>query len=229
MKRLSILLFTWAFFVLMSMTSFAGEWKQDTAGWQYRNDDGSYVKDNWLTLGDDAKYHFDQNGYMQTGLVEVEGIKHYFYDDGRMTHNWDTPEGYKVDADGRVIDENTPGINFKVLWATGVEEGASDLVVCRFINEGKTDFTVDPVVEVNTDGMIKKLHMVDINTMAPCDYGMVAPNSQGVDFAFVPDGFQQFTINKNSTLNFTVDCASFTNSYYRIIPIKKLYRLHIEE
>ena len=27
---------------VLSITSFAGEWKQDTSGWWYQNDDGSY-------------------------------------------------------------------------------------------------------------------------------------------------------------------------------------------
>lgn len=229
MKKFLVLLMSVTITMCSTIVSFAGEWKQDNAGWYYQKDDGRYVKNDWLILSDIEKYHFDQNGYMQTGLVEVDGIQHYFYEDGRMTHNWDTPEGYKVDVDGRVIDENTPGINFKILWATGTDKGSSDLLVCRFINEGKTEFTVDPVVEINTDGMIKKLHMVDINTMTSCDYGIVPTNNRDTDFAFVLDGLQQFTINENSTLNFTVSCDSFVNSYYRIIPSMKSYRFHIDE
>jgi len=110
--------------ICSTIVSFAGEWKQDNVGWYYQNDDGSYVKNDWLTLSDTEKYHFDSNGYMQTGLIEVDGIKHYFYDDGRMTYNWDTPEGYRIDSDGKVIDENTPGINFRVIWGT-TGEGTS--------------------------------------------------------------------------------------------------------
>lgn len=229
MKRLLVLFMSATIAICSSMISFAGEWKQDSAGWWYQNDDGSYIKNDWLTLSDTDKYHFDQNGYMQTGLIEVNGIKYYLYEDGRLTYNWNTPEGYRVDNDGRVLEDNTPGVNFSVLWATGTENKSVDLLVCRFINEGKVDIVVDSVVEINTDGMIKKLRMFNTNTLTPCDYGIVPANNQDIDFVFMVDNFQQFTVNESSTLNFTVSCDSFANSYYRIIPAKKLYRFHIEE
>lgn len=228
MKKLLVLLMSATIAISSTIVSFAGEWKQDSVGWWYQNEDGSYVKNDWLTIGEE-KYHFDSNGYMQTGLIEVNGVKHYLYTDGSLTYNWTTPEGYRVDADGRVLEDNTPGLNFSVVWATGSKEKTSDLILCRFINEGKEDIVVDPVVEVNTDGMIKKLLMYDTNTFTPCDYGIVPANSQGTDFIFMVGKYQQFTVNENTTLNFTVSCDSFVNSYYRIIPAKKLYRFHIEE
>lgn len=90
------------------------------AGGGYQNDDGSYVKNDWLTLGEE-KYHFDDNGYIQTGLIEI---------------------------------------------------------------------TVDPIVEVNTGGIVKKFYMIDINTLTPCNHGVVPANNQVIDFAFVSEGYQ---------------------------------------
>lgn len=228
MKKLLVLLMSVAIALCGTIVSFAGEWKQDNVGWWYQNDDGGYVKNDWLTL-DGEKYHLDSNGYMQTGLVEVNGINYYFYGDGRLTYNWNTPEGYRVDADGRVLDDNMPGISFSVVWATGTTDKTSDLLVCKFINEGKVDIVVDCDVEINTDGMVKKLYMYDTNTFSPCDYGIVPANSEGVSFVFMAGTYQKFSFNENSTLNFTVSCDSFVNSYYRIIPGKSLYRFHIEE
>ncbi len=227
MKKLLVLLIATVFAISSTIVSFAGEWKQDNVGWYYQNDDGSYVKNDWLTLGDE-RYHFDTNGYMQTGLIEVNGIKHYFNNDGQMMFNGDTPEGYRIDIDGRVIDENTPGINFRVAWSS-TDNGASEILVCRLINEGKTEITVDPIVEVDTGGMIKKFHMIDIKTLTPCDYGIVPANNQNTNFAFISEGYQQFTFNESSTLKFTVSCNSFVSSYYYTIPSMKYYRFHIEE
>ncbi len=229
MKKLLVLLMSTIITLSSAFISFAGEWKQDNVGWWYQKDDGSYVKDDWLTLNDTAKYHFDSNGYMQTGLAEINGVRHYFYEDGRLTHNWDTPEGYKVDSDGKIVDENTPGIIFKVIWGTLEDEGPNDVVFCRFINEGKVAFTVDPIIEINTDGKVNNYKMVDKNTYTYCKYGIVPPNNQDVDFVYVFDRLQQFTFNKNSTLNFTVTCDSFSKEYYRIIPSFKIYRFNIVE
>lgn len=229
MKKILVLLMSASIAISSTIVSFAGEWKQDNVGWYYQNDDGGYVKNDWLTLGDE-KYHFDSNGYMQSGLIEVNGIKHYFNNDGKMMYNGDTPEGYKIDVDGRVIDENTPGINFTVLWLSDPNKNTSSTVICDFTNEGKQEFTIDPIVEVNTDGVVKKFHMVDIKTLEPVDYGIVPANdNQDYYFAFASDYLQQFSFNDNTTVTFTVNCNSFVNSYYRIIPVKNLYRFHIEE
>lgn len=35
---------------VLSMTSFAGEWKQDNTGWWYQNDDGSYPVNSWKEI-----------------------------------------------------------------------------------------------------------------------------------------------------------------------------------
>ncbi|WP_313069742.1 hypothetical protein [Lacrimispora sp.] len=216
--------------ITMSSTiiSFAGEWKQDNVGWFYQNDDGSHVKDDWLTLGD-RKYHFDSNGYMQTGLIEVNGIKHYLYTDGSLTYNWNTPEGYRVDNDGRILDDNTPGMIFSVIWGSGQKLVKTNLVVCRFVNEGKMDIVVDPVAVVITNGKTKNLRMFDMKTLTYCDQGIVPANKQETDFVFITDEHQQFYTNDNSTLDITISCESFNNNYSQLVPVENFARIHIEE
>lgn len=67
-----------------SMVSFAGEWKQDTNGWWYQNDDGTY-KTGWYQDADSKWYYFDNaNGYMLTNTI--------------------TPDGYKLSEDGVWIE-----------------------------------------------------------------------------------------------------------------------------
>ena len=73
---------------VLSMTSFAGECKQDASGWWYQNDDGSYPTNTWKEING-KQYYFDNNGYILT--------------------NTSTPDGQKVDASGALI---TPLFSF---------------------------------------------------------------------------------------------------------------------
>lgn len=66
-------------------TAMAAEWKQDSKGWWWQNDDGSYPAASWQWLdgnhdGVAECYYFDQTGYMLS--------------------NTETPDGYQVNADG---------------------------------------------------------------------------------------------------------------------------------
>lgn len=68
--------------VSINMTAFAGQWQQDTKGWWYQNDDGSFLKDGWKWV-DGKCYYFTSDGYCLTGTQ--------------------TPDGYTVDASGAWI------------------------------------------------------------------------------------------------------------------------------
>ncbi|MCI6887416.1 MAG: hypothetical protein MR868_09235 [Lachnospiraceae bacterium] len=63
----------------MVMPVFAAEWKQDTTGWWYQQDDGSYPSGGWEWI-DGRCYYFDETGYC---LLDTT-----------------TPDGYTVDASG---------------------------------------------------------------------------------------------------------------------------------
>ncbi len=63
----------------MSMTAFAGQWKQDTTGWWYQNDDGSYFNGGWNW---------------------IDGKCYYFTTEGYCLINTTTPDGYTVDGSG---------------------------------------------------------------------------------------------------------------------------------
>lgn len=69
---------------ILSMTSLAAVWKQDTKGWWVDNGDSSYKKNEW----------FKDNGK-----------DYYLGADGYMLANTTTPDGYKVGADGAWIPE----------------------------------------------------------------------------------------------------------------------------
>ena len=65
----------------------AGEWKQDSRGWWYSNADGSYPKDQAVTIGGTV-YRFDASGYMRTGWVKDGGSWYYHTGSGAQASGW---------------------------------------------------------------------------------------------------------------------------------------------
>ena len=65
----------------------AGEWKQDSRGWWYRNADGSYPKEQAVTIGGTV-YRFDASGYMRTGWVKDGGSWYYHAGSGAQATGW---------------------------------------------------------------------------------------------------------------------------------------------
>ncbi len=72
----------------MSVTAFAGQWEQDSAGWWWQEDDGSYARNTWQWL--------DGN---RDGVYEC----YYFEDSGYLAVNT-TVDGYQVNGDGCWVD-----------------------------------------------------------------------------------------------------------------------------
>ena len=64
-----------------------GGWKQDARGWWYVNADGSYPKDQALTIGGTV-YRFDASGYMRTGWVKDGGSWYYHTGSGAQATGW---------------------------------------------------------------------------------------------------------------------------------------------
>ena len=68
MKKGLLMVLTAVFTLALSITAFAGEWKQDAKGWWWDNGDGTYPKNAWQWCdgnGDGISecYYFDGNGY----------------------------------------------------------------------------------------------------------------------------------------------------------------------
>ena len=83
-KKISILALSGALALGSAATSYAG-WQQDTTGYWWRNEDGSYLTNGWHWL--------DGNG---DGISEC----YYFDGNGYMASNTTTPDGYTVDGSG---------------------------------------------------------------------------------------------------------------------------------
>ena len=116
--------------ILMATTqvtpAFAGSWKKEQSGWSYINDNGAkavgwtktpsgwyyldtsgLMKTGWLQDVDGKWYFLDtakgiQEGRMLTGWNWIDGYCYYFdVQSGALLVNTTTPDGYKVNADGK--------------------------------------------------------------------------------------------------------------------------------
>lgn len=99
--RKKYLVFGWslAAMFLLSVTAYAGDWKQNNVGWWWQENDGSYPTNQWKLING-TWYYFDQTGYM----VHDRWIGDYYLGtDGGMLTNTMTPDGYQVDASGKWV------------------------------------------------------------------------------------------------------------------------------
>ncbi|MBS6953516.1 MAG: hypothetical protein KH230_09805 [Enterocloster asparagiformis] len=80
-------------------------------GWQvsgdgrywYRQSDGMYPQDSWLDING-IWYYFDGQGYLcQNRWIPWSGNYYYVGADGALLINTTTPDGYKVDAEGKCV------------------------------------------------------------------------------------------------------------------------------
>ena len=83
----------------------SNNWRQNSTGWWYEYDDGSYAI-GWAKI-DGSWYYFDQNGYMQTGWLYDEDYQAWFYLDssGAMRTGWVYVDGYYyyMDSSGQML------------------------------------------------------------------------------------------------------------------------------
>lgn len=102
-KLLGVTLITAALAISASMTAFAG-WVQDTNGWAYQNDDGSWRGAGWFTdPTDNSIYYLDPDGYMMTD-THVEGFR--LGPDGRRIEK--TEEEIQKEAERKAREASRP-------------------------------------------------------------------------------------------------------------------------
>ena len=60
----------------VSLPVYGAQWKQDSTGWWYEQDNGSYPAGGWELISGNW-YYFNGSGYMQTGWIESNGEWYY--------------------------------------------------------------------------------------------------------------------------------------------------------
>ena len=126
-KKIMTLALTAAMAASMGMTAFAGQWVQNTTGWWWQEDNGSYPVSQWKWLDgnkDDIYecYAFDSNGYMYADTT--------------------TPDGYTVNKEGAWTIGNSVQLKFAKDMQN--ESGSND-------NTAADNSTSDNTVYTNED------------------------------------------------------------------------------
>lgn len=83
----------------------AGSWQKASDGirWWWREADGAYPVSQWKEI-EGKWYHFDAQGYMETGWVSIDEIYYYFDEtSGEMYADGWTPDHYWVDQTGAYV------------------------------------------------------------------------------------------------------------------------------
>lgn len=128
MKRLKQLLAAILFSLVMTTSAFADQWMQDTAGWWYQNDDGSYPVNCWQWIDGDGiaeYYYFNEHGYCLMSTV--------------------TPDGNTVNADGAWVIYGR--VQTQVLRTEPVDSSAANPYTDVNINPASVSLPADPPVE----------------------------------------------------------------------------------
>lgn len=178
-RRLLCLCGTAAVSVLMSICSFAGEWKQEgELFWQkrYVEADGSYTKGNWQEI-DGRKYHFDWEGYMDAGFRSFIGEQYYhLLRSGAMETNQDYGVGY-LDGEGLWHwNERADYSTFFRLWGIDFDSlyqslltGSQASVSCSMSLFPK-DSEGNPAMSLVTETIVKALETQRRKDKAWCSY-----------------------------------------------------------
>ncbi len=104
--KLRLFIVTMLVTLAVGIVSFAGSWTGSyETGWQYVNDDGTYVTGSWMQDSDGLWYYFGPDSIMVRDAW-VEG-EYYLGSTGAMLTDTITPDGYQVGSDGRWIRESS--------------------------------------------------------------------------------------------------------------------------
>ena len=129
-----------------------GGWKQDARGWWYVNADGSYPKDQALTIGGTV-YRFDASGYMRTGWVKDGGSWYYHTGSGAQASGWvkDGSSWYYLDpATGQMV---TGWVQVGSTWY--YLDPSSGAMATGWLKDGASWYYLDPSNGAMATGWLK--------------------------------------------------------------------------
>ena len=154
----------------MSVTSFAaiGQWRQDSTGWWWEREGGSYLTNQWMWIDGNAD-----------GIAEC----YCFGPDGYMLANTTTPDGYTVDANGAWTVNG-------VVQSRGVLPEIDDAAAAV---QDASGAVTDPgsVAQITTNDEVWNARG-NWDSMYPFDMAYATPLEEGFRLG---DGFYQYNYN----------------------------------
>ncbi len=169
-----------------------GQWKQSGNKWWYQYEDGTYPKNEFITI-DNKLYRFDQYGYMQTGWFKIDNADYYASSTGEIKAQWvgSGNNWYYVDADGKMVT------GFQIISGTKYYFETNGLMKKGWFKVNGTDYYA------STSGEIKAQWVGSGNTWYYVDAdGKMVTGFQtisGAKYYFASSGLMQtgwFKINK---------------------------------
>lgn len=148
----------------------SGKWIRDKIGWRYQNADFRFPSNEWKEI-EGKWYFFDQYSYMVSGKWVGD---YYLGRDGAMLVNSATPDGYRVDQNGKWISSIPQArkgyqyINseeFAELLIYGFSPEEADLYL--LLNAYREDMGLPKLSLSKSLSIVARTHVKDSNTYHP--------------------------------------------------------------
>jgi len=213
MKKFIVLL-SLLFCLAGSIVSYAGVWIQDSQGWRYMDDNGAILADvSFQDPTNNRIYHFNSDGYMCTGIVNIKDKNYYFGHDGALQLNGKTDDGHLVDGKGQVIDDANDGYTLIISSMTENKVGYSKLAVVSIKNECDKPFTIRPTCGILNGESKKTLYLFNSETHTFDDQRIINPG-ETLSLSFIDSDMSEFYVDQNSRIEmyFIFDDKDFSAS-----------------
>lgn len=148
----------------MSITAFAGQWKQDHIGWWYQKDDGSWYANGWEWIDGNCDgvaecYYFTPDGYLV-----VDGIA----------------DGYTVNADGAWTENG-------VIQRKVTVDPSNDAAAIALYQAAQAKYAALDCIEADAS-YIMDMTIQDMNVKAGMDLNLKMTGVRGNNLQYVMDG-----------------------------------------
>lgn len=115
------------FILIIVNITFASEWVQDGDRWRYKIAN-EYVTDTVKYIGNQA-YRFDSDGYLMTGIVDINGSDYFFEKDGTPVKEKGIKKDgtyYRTTKYGKLVESNSYGVDYDFDIDDGSSESEND-------------------------------------------------------------------------------------------------------
>lgn len=160
-KSITLFAFITLFTIITSSAALAA-WQQDSTGKRYQNEDGSYPLNAWQQI-DGSWYHFNENGYMQTGFATIGNHMYYFAPDTGIMESGTTRQiddfAYTFDSNGCLLYQTD---NAEASAGHTLERGSWDgLIYTNQWADYQIALPEDFSVKYMNSDVVKMAHSVD--------------------------------------------------------------------